>query len=921
VSYRRHTSRSAAIAPKETTTVNPARRLPALLLALAGLALLIAPAASAAEFGFEEAGVSIRGTDGNFSRQAGAHPDLITHFKFNRDATTGALSANGKDVSVDLPHGLVGNPNAVAKCPVALLVPPSSPTVPKCPPATQIGIAKVEEIPGVFNALPVYNMEHPADVPGLFGFNVLTVPVFIQPQVNPGDYRISALSARTSQARTIYGADVTIWGVPADADHHRAGFIEDPFGVGILTPVPDPEQRHPFLSNPTSCPGSAASFDFHANSWQNPGAFASKTISADDEGTPLQFEGCEKLGFSPTLSAQPGSKRAASPTGIDVNLAVPQNQNPDGFSSAHVKKTVVTFPKGLTVNAASAKGQSSCSPAQIGIGSNEAPTCPDASKLGTVEVESALLEAPAKGNVILASPYENPFDSLLAIYIVVKGPGFYLKLPGKVQADPVTGQLKTIVDNAPQLPFENLRLSLNSGPHAALQAPEACGTYQTQVEITSWASATPVSFDTPMTFDEGCGTGGFNPGLKASTASPIGASFSPFNLQVTRQDGEQNLARIEATLPEGLLAKLAGVPLCPEAAAASGNCPAASQVGTTSVGAGAGSDPVYVPEAGKAPTAVYLAGPYKGAPYSLVVKVPAQAGPFDLGTVTVRNALSVDPVSTQVTAKSDPLPQILQGIPVAYRDVRVEVNRPGFTLNPTSCDPMTVDSTLTSAQGKIASPSARFQVTNCAGLSFAPKLGISVKGSPRRGSFQKLKAVLTQPKGQANIGKVSVALPHSQFLAQEHIKTVCTRVQFAAGAGHGAQCPAGSIYGKARAISPLLDQPLSGPVYLRSSSNPLPDLVVALHGAIDVELAGRIDSVNGGIRTTFNAVPDAPVSKFVLEMKGGKKSLLVNSRNLCASVNRATVKMDGQNGKANDFSPVVASSCGGKAEKKRGRRG
>jgi hypothetical protein len=294
-----------------------------------------------------------------------------------------------------------------------------------------------------------------------------------------------------------------------------------------------------------------------------------------------------------------------------------------------------------------------------------------------------------------------------------------------------------------------------------------------------------------------------------------------------------------------------------------------------------------------------------------VVKVPAQAGPFDLGTVTVRNALEVDPETTQVTAKSNPLPKVLAGVPIAYRDIRVRVDRPDFTVNPTNCEPTEVKGKLGSAQGLSSDVGSRFQVGGCAALGFSPHLKLKVSGATKRGSYPKLRAELKAPAGQANIGKVSVALPHSMFLAQEHIRTICTRVQYAAKA-----CPEGSVYGWARAFTPLLDEPLEGPVYLRSSSNPLPDLVASLDGAIHVDLAGRIDSVNGGIRTTFEGVPDAPVTKFVLAMKGGKKSLLVNSRNLCKGVNRATVRMDGQNGKAHDFRPAVGNDCG-KAKKKR----
>jgi hypothetical protein len=445
--------------------------------------------------------------------------------------------------------------------------------------------------------------------------------------------------------------------------------------------------------------------------------------------------------------------------------------------------------------------------------------------------------------------------------------------------------------------------------------PDGCGTYPIEAKLSPWSGNPATYLSSSITVNEGCeNKDKFTPSLQAGTTNPIAGSHSPFTLRVTRPDGQQNVSTIETTLPEGVLAKLAGVELCPEQSTGSGSCPSASQVGTATVGAGAGNNPIYVPQPGKPATAVYLAGPYRGAPYSLIAKVPAQAGPFDLGTVTVRNAVSVDPVTAQVTVKSDPLPQIVNGIPVAYRDVRVDVNRSGFTLNPTSCDPKQVLATIGSAQGKSAKLSDRFQAADCANLAFKPALKLKVSGGTKRAQYTKLRAELRAPRGQANIGKASVALPHSMFLAQEHIKTICTRVQYAANS-----CPKGSIYGYAKAFTPLLEEPLQGPVYLRSSSNPLPDLVASLDGQIHVDLAGRIDSVNGGIRTTFEGVPDAPVSKFVLTMKGGRKSLLVNSTDLCAGANHATVKMDGQNGKVHDFRPVVGNDCGKarKAGKKR----
>ncbi len=383
------------------------------------------------------------------------------------------------------------------------------------------------------------------------------------------------------------------------------------------------------------------------------------------------------------------------------------------------------------------------------------------------------------------------------------------------------------------------------------------------------------------------------------------------------------MASLKATLPEGLLAKLGGIPLCPDAQAATGACPAQSQVGTVTVGAGSGSNPLYVPEAGKAPTAAYLAGPYKGAPYSLVVKVPAEAGPFNLGTVAVRNALQVNPTTTQVTAESDPLPQILQGIPIAYRDVRVEVNRPEFTVNPTSCGPKSITSLIGSAGGKTAAPSSPFQASGCGELEFGPSLQLAMSGSTKRAGNPALSATLKAPRGDANIASTTVILPKTVFIDPRHVSNPCTRVQFAAEA-----CPAKSVLGRATAWSPLLDRPLSGPVYFRSNGGErrLPDLVADLNGQIHVVLVGFIDSKKVSketslVRTRFANVPDAPVSKFEIELNGGKKSLIQNSANLCKVKPKAEVEMGGQNGKIRDFKAPISVKCGGGGKSKQGAGG
>ena len=400
-------------------------------------------------------------------------------------------------------------------------------------------------------------------------------------------------------------------------------------------------------------------------------------------------------------------------------------------------------------------------------------------------------------------------------------------------------------------------------------------------------------------------------------AAKSGGTYSPFTFELTRADGDQTLNTIQAQVPQGLLAKIAGVPYCPDSTLAalaqpsssgvtelaSSACPAASQIGTSNTGAGAGDHPVYLP--GR----VFLAGPYKGAPLSLAVVTPAVSGPYDLGNVVVRAALNLDPISTQITATSDPLPTILQGIPLRLRYIRIALDKKEFTVNPTNCDPFSVKGLITGGEGASASPSVRFQSSNCTDLAFKPQLQLQLSGATKRAGNPGLKATLTQTQSPySNFSRVQVALPHSEFLDQEHIKTICTRVQFTANA-----CPAASVYGHATATSPLVGTPLSGPVYLRSSSNKLPDLVVDLHGPadqpIEVVLDGRIDSIKGGIRTTFEKVPDAAVSNFVLTLPKGKKSLLSNSTNICKGTNKASVQMTAQNGAELHLEPALQAPC------------
>jgi hypothetical protein len=563
------------------------------------------------------------------------------------------------------------------------------------------------------------------------------------------------------------------------------------------------------------------------------------------------------------------------------------------------------------------------------IGFNgEDPTCPDSSKVATGEIHTPFLEDPLEANFYLASQKDNPFGSLFAGYLVAKGDGALLKIPAEIEVAPETGQVTTVFQNNPQQPFEELELHFKGGNRGLLTTPDKCGTYESTYELTPWSGTETVKGTSGFTLDENCGQKPFAPGFHAGSQTALAGSFTTFITQVTNDAGAPALKGIDVNLPEGLSAKLAGVATCPDSALgalptapgtgqaqiASPSCPAASQIGTVQAGAGSGS-PFYV-KTGK----VYLAGPYKGAPLSLAVLTPAVAGPFDLGNVLVRVPVSLDRRTARAYAASDPIPTMLSGIPLDLRDVRVLLDRQGFALNPTSCEPKSADGVITGQGGASANVSDRFQVGECAALGFKPKLTLRLKGGTKRGDHPALTAILRPRPGDANIGAITVALPHSEFLDQGHIGTVCTRVQFDADA-----CPKASIYGKVTATTPLLEQPLSGNVYLRSSSNKLPDLVTDLRGPaslpIHLEADGRLDSVNGGIRSSFEFVPDAPLTKVVLKMKGAKKGLLQNSRDICAAPSKASASFAAHNGRTLTAAPPLEARCKGKAAKKaKGKR-
>ncbi len=879
-------------------------------------------------------------------REAGAHPDLLTvPFDFNSipagEQEPGVPlrieDESIRNLTTDLPPGFVGAPTAVGECSQAEFMSNS------CPLTSQVGRIDAAvrtpfpAIPYYLLSEPVFNLSHPRGVISDLAFYVSGNPIHIKVSLDPANhYAIRSVVPDINETLPPFDQKLTLWGIPGDQSHDSERCQD----VSVTDEVCSTNSKPTaFLTLPSQCEADNVFRLHNYDSWQNTGVFGPEidyTMPDKSTGLPAKIEHCDKPRFEPDVEIEPTGKQANTPTGLDVHVKVAQNENPNALATPPVKRFTVRLPEGMSFSPSFADGLSSCTLSQMQLGNNEPVQCPDASRIGEVSLHTPLLPKAAEGSMYLAAQGDNPFGSTFALILVIHDTeerGALIKIPGRIDVDETTGQITTVFNDTPQFPFDDLTLKFRSGPRAPLVSPPTCGKQTIGVEVASYAQPqNPV--DASNTYDVTEGPNGtpcppdsarraFHPSFSGGTLNPVAGAYSPFLFRLSRSDDEQELSQVTTTLPEGLVAKIAGIPACPNESIASIStalgtgraelehpaCPAASQIGTVSAGLGAGPGPNYFP--GK----VYLAGPYKGAPLSLAIVAPGIAGPFDLGNVVVRAALYVDPDTTQVKAVSDPFPTILHGVILRVRDVRLRVDRPNTTINPTNCSQKTVAGAISGTGGALFQASSPFQVGSCSDLSFKPKLDLRLFGGTHRGSHPKLKATALFPVGGANTAAASVALPHSEFLDQGHIGTVCTRVQFAAEA-----CPQASIYGTVSAKTPLLDEELKGNIYLRSSSHQLPDLVAAFRGGrIDANLVGRIDSVNGGIRNTFEFVPDVPVTQATFNFFGGSKGLLVNSRDICKAPAKATAKFTGQNGDQLTLHPALKSACA-KAKKRKGAK-
>jgi hypothetical protein len=831
--------------------------------------------------------------------QAGGHPNLTTSFMFNASGVE-EVERKMRDLGVDLPAGFTGNPLAVPECDMARVENNT------CPPDSAVGVPPVPICGGATRPVLVYNIVPYADEPAAFAFSV-TFPVRLDTSLvrdQDGEYHIRASINDATEATAINGATVTLWGVPAD--HNGPGpntTFDTGFGTSTFGGLGG-GLRTPFFTNPTACAGPLTA-GASLLSWPTISEATGATIPPGQVSVAASvagLSGCEGLVFNPTLTVAPDSTQAGAPTGLGVDVHIPQNENAEALATPALKDALVTLPPGVVVSPSAADGLAACSEVQVDLQSLTPAGCPDASKVGTVEVQTPLLAKPLQGSLYLASQEANPFHSLLAMYLVAEGNGIVIKLPGEVHADLVTGQLTTSFLKAPEQPVSDIRLHLNGGPRAPLANPTTCAPATSTSQLTPWsggAPATPSSSYQPS----GCAPPQFSPSFIAGTTNNQAGAFSPFSVTLSRTDQDEALSGVSVTTPPGLLGILKSVTQCPEAQASQGACPPQSLIGHTTVGAGPGPTPFYIDGQ------VFLTGPYNGAPFGLSILVPAIAGPFNLGNVNVRAAINVDPATAQLKITTNPLPTILQGIPIQVKTINVTIDRPNFMFNPTSCEPLNVTATLASTHGATAHLSSRFQAANCQSLPFKINLTASTqaKTSRKEGASLHIKFAYP-PTPQSNIHTVFVTLPKQLPARLSTIQQACPDTTFNT---NPATCPTGSLIGAATATTPILTSPVTGPVYLVSHGGAaFPDIIIVLQGeGIRLDLTGNINITKNGITTsTFNTIPDTPINTFELTLPEGPHSGLTATTNLCNTPLHLPTTITSQNNTQTTQNPTIKTT-------------
>jgi hypothetical protein len=926
----------------------------------------VAISSSPAGFGVEEFSLTPEEEGGAVDLRAGSHPyQLSTALSFNSDSTeTLKPPALPRDLHFKLPPGMVGNATALPQCDEQDFAHVGEGGAANfCPLDTAIGVSVVSAsvFPGQEEhfTVPVFNLTPAPGEPARFGFEVLRNPVLLDTEVRSGpgeDYGVTVSVNNVTQLVNFISSITSFWGAPDDPSHNDArgwgcllggGKRAEEAGQQCIPSV-DPSAAA-FLTLPSDC---EVPFEttLQGDSWPSKAFPAGQTLPSRASAIPgpggqrSPLGECDRLTFAPQISAQPSSQSASSPSGLDFNLNFDDEglTNFKGLAQSELKDISVALAQGLTVNPSAGVGLGGCTKADYEaetLTSAPGEGCPNNSKLGSVEIETPLLSTKVKGSVFLAEPYENPFaeaahpgGTLLALYVVAKNPenGVLVKLAGKVDRDQSTGQLTTTFKENPQLPFDHFNFHFREGQQAPLITPQSCGSYETQAIFSPWSEPlSSLSDFAAFQITKGSGEGAcpqgappFAPQIQAGTISNAAGSFSPFSLRLSRTDEESEFSAFSTTLPPGMSGILSGIPFCSEedialARSKSGteernrpSCPAQSLLGESQVGAGAGAVLAYTP--GK----VYLAGPYQGDPFSLISVTSATVGPFDLGTVVIRFGLAIDPHTAQVSvdpSASEPIPHIIDGIVTHVREIRVLINRPSFTLNPTSCAPMSISSTLKSTYAQSATVSSPYQAASCESLKFAPKFSVSTAGQTSKAKGASLSVKLSYPPGSlgsyANLARTKVSLPKQLPSRLTTLQKACTAPVFEQSP---ASCPAASAVGHAKVTTPVLPVPLEGPAYFVSHGNEaFPDLTIVLKGyGVTVDLIGSTQIKNGITTSTFKATPDVPFETFELTLPQGPYSALAANADLCKSKLAMPSEFTAQNGAViTQSTPIRVSGC------------
>ena len=887
-------------------------------------------------FGIEEFSMVPEAEGGSVDTQVGSHPyQLTVDLGLNQTGDLEHPPALTRNLKVNLPAGLIGNATLLPQCSDL-----DFRNITKggfedlCPADTVVGVASVTifeptHLHLITLPVPIFNLTPNKGEPARFGFEIQEAAVTLDASVRTGsDYGVSVSVNNITQLASFISSTTTFWGVPGDKSHDNArgwsclvsGHWTNTGGRQLPCIGSTETHPNPFLTMPSSCkqPFLASA---EGSSWTDPEKTTAlqlpekKYVLQDEFERELGLSGCNRLSFDPSIEAQPDVTSASAPTGLSVHVRVPQEVSlgANGLASSSIKDTTVTLPEGVHLNPSGADGLEACSEGQVGFekvapDSSDLftptipnPFCPDASKIGSVEFKVPVIENPLKGSVYLAAQNQNPFGSLVAMYIVAEDPvsGVLIKLAGEVSLSE-TGQVTTTFRNSPQAPLEEATFSFFGGARAPLSTPSHCGTYKTEATFTPWSESAPVS--TSSSFQINTGPNGspcpstlpFAPTLAAGTTNIQAGAFSPLSTTISREDGNQDIQTVQLHMPPGLSGVLTGVPLCHEAEANAGTCSAASEIGKTIVSVGLGSDPFTV-TGGQ----VFLTEGYKGAPFGLSIVNPAKAGPFDLGKVIVRAKIEVDLHTAALTVTTDAIPHILDGIPLQIKHVNVTIDRPGFTFNPTNCSSFKVSGGIGSVEGASSPVEVPFQITNCAALKFAPTFSASTSGKTSKAKGASLSVKITYPKGPfgtyANVAKAKVSLPKQLPSRLTTLQKACLAATFEK---NPASCPAASIVGHAKVITPIVPVPLEGPAYFVShGGEAFPDLTIVLQGyGITIDLIGSTQIKSGITTTTFKATPDAPFSSFELNFPQGPNSALAANANLCSSKLTMPTELTAQNG-------------------------